>query len=272
MLFSCPTPLASLFAQSQAFDEIIVVDDGSAQDPAPIVDRFENVRLIRQSNSGLSAARNTGLEAIGSDYVVFLDADDRLLDNATEAGLASFAANPDAGAVYGGFRRVDRQLVPISPDEHHPIGDETFFDLLHGNLIAMHATVMYRTTVLLELGGFDTSLRSCEDYDLYLRLAQNHSIVSYPDIVAEYRQHEDNMSGDRAAMGATALAVHERYAPPPSQKTLHAAWLEGHANWRQYYRLEEETKAPADDTYGLVSGKGKDDGSHAFSSDAGRPR
>ncbi len=235
-----PDAIASLLAQDPPFDEVIVVDDGSARDPSHALDPFENLRLICQPNLGLSAARNTGLEAVGSEFVVFLDADDRLLEGATRAASATFATNPEAGAVYGGFRRVDRQLVPVSSDEHHPMGNDPFFDLLHGNLIAMHATVTYRTAALREIGGFDTSLQSCEDYDVYLRLAQGYPIVSFDAIVAEYRQHTANMSRDRQAMRETVLAVHARYAPLPSDETLYAAWLEGQANWQRHYDADEQ--------------------------------
>ena len=71
--------LRSALAQSVPADEIIVVDDGSTDHPEKVTVRFPEVRLIRQPNAGLSAARNTGWRAATTEFVVFLDADDRLL-------------------------------------------------------------------------------------------------------------------------------------------------------------------------------------------------
>jgi glycosyltransferase involved in cell wall biosynthesis len=84
------------------------VDDGSNDNPGEVVARFPGVRLIRQENRGLAAARNRGLRALGTYYAVFLDADDRLAPRAIEAGLACFARAPDSGFVYGGHRFIDR--------------------------------------------------------------------------------------------------------------------------------------------------------------------
>src|SRR4051794_29900976 len=83
--------IGSVLAQTRAADEIIVVDDGSTDDPAAVVAEFREVRFIRQNNRGLSAARNTGLASCATRYVVFLDADDRLLPIALQAGLACIA-------------------------------------------------------------------------------------------------------------------------------------------------------------------------------------
>src|SRR5687768_9785634 len=80
--------LDSAVAQTRAADAIVVVDDGSSDNPGEVVTRFPGVRLIRQDNRGLSAARNRGLAALTTSHVVFLDADDRLEPRAIEAGLA----------------------------------------------------------------------------------------------------------------------------------------------------------------------------------------
>ena len=82
--------LDSLRAQTRPADDIVVVDDGSDDNPGEVVARFPGVRGIRQDNRGLAAARNTGLTALRTRYVIFLDADDRLEPNAIAAGLACF--------------------------------------------------------------------------------------------------------------------------------------------------------------------------------------
>ena len=83
-----------------------MVDDGSTDDPVAVVSRFPGVRLIRQPNRGRSAARNAGVWSTTCNHLLFLDADDRLLPNALEAGMARAAMNSKCGFVYGGHRDI----------------------------------------------------------------------------------------------------------------------------------------------------------------------
>jgi glycosyltransferase involved in cell wall biosynthesis len=113
--------LASVLPQRRPADEIIVIDDGSADDPQAVVARHPGVRLIRQNNQDLAAARNTGLSAASSDAIVFLHADDRLLTNALVEGLACLAREPRSGLVYGGHRCTDVNWCPIEEDRYQPV-------------------------------------------------------------------------------------------------------------------------------------------------------
>src|SRR5690606_9260119 len=91
-----PDAIRSALAQRRPFDEIIVVDDGSTDDPGEVVAQFRGVRLLRQENAGLAAARNAGLHAATCRFIVFLDADDLLTPLAVTAGLRAYAERPDA--------------------------------------------------------------------------------------------------------------------------------------------------------------------------------
>jgi glycosyltransferase involved in cell wall biosynthesis len=225
----------SVIGQTHPADEIIVVDDGSSDDPGTVVASRPEVQFIRQLNQGLASARNTGLWAASSEAIVFLDADDRLLPNALEQGLACLVREPRSGLVYGGHRRTDAEWRPIGEDRYDPLGDP-YTDLLQGKPIGMHAAVMYSRDRLREIGGFDTSLQRCEDYDVYLRMAQTHPIASHPNTVAEYRIHGANISLDNRDMLRWILKVHERQksfalARPDAAK----AWHFGRSFWRDYY-------------------------------------
>ena len=79
--------------------------------------------------------------------------------------------------------------------------------LLRRNYIGMHATVMYRRSVLESIGSFDTSLRACEDYELYLRIARTAPVYCHDRITAEYRIHNGNMSSDLALMLKYSMRV-----------------------------------------------------------------
>lgn len=225
--------LASVLLQVPIPNEIIVVDDGSAVDPAPIVAEFPMATLFRKANGGLSSARNTGLNAASSAFITFLDVDDRYRPNGIAAGLDCFARSPEAAMVYGGHARIRRDGTQIGSGIYRPISADAYADFLTGNVIGMNAAVLYRRDVLVTLGGFDEGLRRCEDYDLYLRLAQRYPVASHPQIVAEYRWHGRNMSRDTSRMLKAVLLVHDRHREQKGDRER--AWREGRQNWELWY-------------------------------------
>src|SRR5919199_424046 len=98
--------IESVLAQSHPHFEIVVVNDGSTDNTSEVATRYPGVRCIRQDNQGLSAARNSGLARSGGKYVVFLDADDRLLPEALEAGLECLKAHPECAFASGRYRII----------------------------------------------------------------------------------------------------------------------------------------------------------------------
>jgi glycosyltransferase involved in cell wall biosynthesis len=206
--------IESVLAQTDPHYEIIVVDDGSTDTTSEVASRYPDVRCVRQSNAGLSAARNAGLKASRGQFLVFLDADDRLLADALQSGLNCFQGDPECVFVSGHYRHInaDGSARMQFPQRQLEVGP--YQTLLQRNYIGMHATVMYRRQIFEIVGGFATSLQSCEDYDMYLRIVRNHSVRRHDRIVAEYRSHDASMSMDAARMlrGVMAtLAAQWRY-------------------------------------------------------------
>jgi glycosyltransferase involved in cell wall biosynthesis len=238
--------IRSIIRQSIPAAEIIVVDDGSRDNPDTIVSGYSQVRLIRQRNQGLSAARNTGLRAAVGEKIIFLDADDRLCQGAIEAGLECFVRHSEAGFVYGGFQYVDAgggvTSLPICRD----IGPDPHLTFLRGNQIGMHATVMYDRRRLLDAGGFDATLRRCEDYDIYLRMSRDHPVANHRQTVAEYRRHGTNMSSNSLEMLRSVQNILGRYRSPERSGPAAIAWRQGQANWRRYYFEEILSRGEAD--------------------------
>ena len=93
--------IESVLAQTYPHFEVVVVDDGSADNASEVAARYPGVRCVRQENRGLAEARNTGIRRTNGSFMVFLDADDRLLPDALEAGLGCFEEHPECALVYG---------------------------------------------------------------------------------------------------------------------------------------------------------------------------
>jgi glycosyltransferase involved in cell wall biosynthesis len=200
--------IGSILSQTRLPDEILIVDDGSSDNTRDEARRFPEVIYIRQDNSGLAAARNTGLSRSRGDLLVFLDADDRLLPHALEAGLDDFAAHPECAFVCGAFRRIDATGTALADRAAmRPLGENAYLGLLRNNQICMHATAMFRRSALQAVGGYDTSLPACEDYDLYLKIARRFPAHQHARLVAEYRMHSGQMSVRLSMMLKTAKRV-----------------------------------------------------------------
>jgi glycosyltransferase involved in cell wall biosynthesis len=162
--------LASVFAQSRAADEIIVVDDASQPEHRHHLDRFlPRIRIVDQArNGGVSAARNAGVRAATGDWVAFNDSDDLWLPDKLAIQVDHLTRHPACDGVHSAIRAFydDGRVIvsdPIAPQL-------TLADALHDNMIRIQSLII-RTRVLRAIGGFDDQLRCCEDDDLGIRLA-----------------------------------------------------------------------------------------------------
>ena len=209
--------------------EILVVDDGGTEDLAKILAPLSGVRIVRQDNRGLAAARNLGLANAASDKIIFLDADDRLLPGAVFAGLECFSDHPGAAFVYGGFEEVG---VRGTEARFTPMHDRR--DLLRCNWVAMIGTAMFDRRKLLAIGGFDDTLGMCEDWDAYLRLSRKHGFACHPRIVARYQKHGANMSDDIPQLRRWIDEVRGREWQRGLKPSEWVSWLQG-AHIRDFY-------------------------------------
>jgi glycosyltransferase involved in cell wall biosynthesis len=257
--------VASAAAQGEFVSEIVVVDDGSTDETPTVATRDGSVRYLRQQRRGLSEARNAGWRASSGDYVVFLDADDRLLPGAVAAGLETFLRLPHAAFVFGHYELIDEcgAVLPtwrelrIADDRTFTTGDcelvqpggqragrsrkpcrvtDHYTAMLRRNYISMHATVVYRRAVLEETGGFDPRLNALEDYELYLRVTRTHPVGGHDNVVAQYRRHPAAMSRNTLNMMRMAILVlHEQRPYLGEHPGATAAYRAGLAFWKVHY-------------------------------------
>lgn len=171
--------VASVLAQTWADLELVVVDDGSADGTAEhLAAAFPDprLRIVRQENRGVSAARNRGVAETSGEWVAFLDSDDLWLPEKLQRQLAAVAEPPGWAACHTEevWYRRGRWANPRKVHAKH--GGWIFPHCLPLCTISP-SSVLLRRDVLASLGGFDESLPACEDYDLWLRLAAFHPVL-----------------------------------------------------------------------------------------------
>lgn len=228
--------LESLAAQDHPTLEIVVVDDGSTDGPERIARRYPGVRVIHQKNAGLSSARNAGLRATQGEFVVFLDADDRLRPGAIRIGVERLIANRAAAFTAGRCAMIDdagRRL----PIEQRPLPRTDHYDaLLRECFIWMPAAVMYRRARVEQLGGCTPGLDASADYDLYLRMAREFPVDTHDAIVADYRRHETCITARPGVMLRSTLSALAAQRPFVARdRRLAEAYGEGRRFWQRFY-------------------------------------
>jgi glycosyltransferase involved in cell wall biosynthesis len=227
--------LRSALAQSYAEVEVVVVDDGSTDSSREIARRLP-VRYIHQENRGLSEARNTGIRESKGSYLVFLDADDRLKPNAIETGLQALALHPGCAMAVGDHVFIAANGSYLASSNKEGPAHSHYAALLKSNFIEMISSVLFRRSIFDTVGGFNTTLRVAEDYELYLRIARALPICCHGTIVAEYRKHGANMSRDSELMLTTTLHVlNEQARYLRNNSSLLIAFHEGIRSWRRQY-------------------------------------
>lgn len=194
--------IESCLQQTEPPDEIVVVDDASSDHTAEIAERFGRlVRVIRLSkNGGLSIARNQGVEASTGDWIAFLDADDWYLPHKLELQKRCIAENPKAIVVYSGFIRrfidgLEREGAFFSPSE--------LVWRLRYHCAICSCTALVRRNTFEAVMGFNSAYRRCEDWDLWLRIAERFSMESFaavPIPLYVYRQVPGCLTSNAIAM------------------------------------------------------------------------
>lgn len=199
----------SVLAQTYRSVECIVVDDGSSDRTAQLVQGYgDRVRYIRQENAERSAARNNGITHASGDFLCFLDADDFIAPEKIAEQLAFLQEHPDFDLVYSrvAYFREKGEGGCQSPRRPTPSG-EVLRELAFSNFITIHTPLIRRRAI--DRGGlFDPHFNRFEDWDFFLRLALTGARFAFLDRVSAYvRVHPANTIGDRVRMFEAKFAV-----------------------------------------------------------------
>jgi teichuronic acid biosynthesis glycosyltransferase TuaG len=208
--------LASVFAQTYADFEVIVVDDGSTDDTAQRVKSFshyESLRYVYQANAGPAAARNTGLDLAQGELIAFLDSDDLWHPHKLEAHVQRMQRSPKLGLSFNWFKVFyDRADGEQRSPWFAPPSQETlnWQDFLLRNWTGTSSTVVLRTAALGS-HRFDARFRTGEDYQLWIAIAQDGWDIGFiPTPLSLYRKRSSSLTVDYLQIALDELFVMEQ--------------------------------------------------------------
>jgi len=207
--------LDSVLAQRLTDYEIIVINDGSPDTEAlerALKPYMSRIVYLKQENRGVSAARNTGIQAARGSLIAFLDGDDTWLPNYLEVQVARIQADPTIDVLYpnvimfGDPSEAGEEFMTICPSN----GEVTFERLLLQECNVSNCSIARRETIL-RAGLFDESLRSVEDFDLWLRVIKEGGRITYHrDVLARYRRRTGSLTADPIWLSKHILRVLEK--------------------------------------------------------------
>lgn len=214
----------SALAQEVFIDELLVVDDGSGTDTRLWLkglarDRVK-VRVVTQPASGVAVARDRGLKDAAGDYVCILDSDDCLAPTAVQQ-LRRELSRSDADLVYTWYREwtLGGKSRVVKLPAFRRNRSMLLATLVRPRIPFKHSGTTFDRLTALELGGYDRSLSSKVDIDLYLRfLRAGKRLTLIAEPLVEFHRHGESLSGDRIAGLSIGCPLLDRRGPPPEDK------------------------------------------------------
>ena len=245
-----PRTLESVLRQTYSDFECIVVDDASVENTQSVIESYDDSRLNyleHEENRGLSAARNTGIEAATGRYLAFLDDDDEWLSEKLEKQVRVFdRASPDIGLVYCWMDYYQHPNTKY--DECHPtLEGDIFEQVLDRQRLCNGSTLLVRTEVVNQVGVFDESLSRGVDGDFLRRVCESYNVKGVWEVLVKYytdhghqRMTRDDESGIRNHIHGSKVKF-DKFDPelkdyPRRAARIHADIGHHHAllnEWRQ---------------------------------------
>jgi teichuronic acid biosynthesis glycosyltransferase TuaG len=210
-----PETLNSALRQTMTDFEVLVVDDGSTDDTARIVEAFsardDRIRLIRKANGGSATARNLGISQSRGEFLALLDSDDLWMPEFLASQLEILVHNPGIDIVSGNALNLGG---PLDGQPYKPVG--TAWHLVNlKQVLEVEDSVcimsVFRRSVIERAGLFDPTVWSNEDYEFWIRASRAGCTIAFnPRPLGHYRRRLDSKSADEDAMVQGILDVYER--------------------------------------------------------------
>jgi glycosyltransferase involved in cell wall biosynthesis len=220
--------LRTVLAQRDVEVEVVVVDDGSRDDTAEAVAALgdSRVRLLRNERPlGVANARNRGIEAAVAPWVAFCDDDDVWAPGKLAAQTAALSRVAGAGWSSAGAVTVDEALHLSGPGVHPPADGDVASMLLVRNAIPGGASsVMARTALVRDVGGFDPALSVSADFDLWIRLALASPHAGADEPLVGYLVRAGSMAHDVARHVRNLRLIEQRYAGERAARDVSFGW------------------------------------------------
>ena len=228
-----PQTVASVLSQTRQDFELIVVDDGSSDGTDAFVWQQPDVRirLVKQTNQGLAAARNAGIAASRGEYIALLDADDLWEPTKLEEQLARITNRPEVGLVHTAIRYINETGDEINR-VLKVVGDgDVWTKVVVHNPVRCGSTPLIRRECFETVGMFDPALRFSEDWEMWIRIARRYHFATVDKPLTLYRQHGANMTKSyRTIMPNFETIIERAFQDAPAE---HAA-LKREAYGRAY--------------------------------------
>ena len=197
--------LASVVAHDTPPREVVVVDDGSSDGTADLVEQYFaevkpdfETKVVRAQHGGPGASRNLGVEAASSPWIAFLDSDDFWVPAKLTVVTDALKANPEANFFCHDEVLVThrQQRVDMTYSRRVDTTGDMVRQIYFANRFSTSAVVC-RKDLLVDAGLFDTTLPSAQDYEMWLRMAADMRLVMVPESLGEYREREGNITSGR---------------------------------------------------------------------------
>jgi glycosyltransferase involved in cell wall biosynthesis len=226
--------IQSILAQTHRPLEVLVVDDGSTDRTAEIVQRFgEPVRYIRQENAGTAAARNRAVAESRGEFIALLDQDDLWVPHKLERQMPRFAEDPRIGLVFAGIEFFDTHSGKIT-STYFPGPELSLRDLL-AHVVLPVQTILFRKSALEKIGPFDTTLGGTDDWDIGIRMAAEFRMVGVDEILGRVRLHDTQQGRNTDRMFHNAMRVLDKHANiRPGDRAIAAAIRKGRDELREH--------------------------------------
>lgn len=185
----------SVLTQTHKAYELIVVNDGSIDNTDSILNQYDKkLRVIRQANRGVSAARNQGIASSSGDLIALLDSDDLWLPEKLERQVSFFQDHPQA-LICQTEEIWIRNGKRVNPGRRHQKPSGMIFEPSLSLCLVSPSAVMFRKELIDRVGLFDENLPACEDYDMWLRVGSRYPVylIDQP-LIVKRGGHADQLS------------------------------------------------------------------------------